>query len=104
MLNNLKWDRRQPTILSVEGLIAWLEQQLPETEYNFSSNTDCLLSRYFIAMGIDVCCVVPGFYNLESTPEESIPYPEVLNDIAMYGSPTYGGALTYARKAKKGEL
>jgi len=39
-------------IFSVLGLVAWLEQQDPETEYNYFNRDDCLLCRYFRARGV----------------------------------------------------
>lgn len=41
----------KPDVFSLEGLIAWLEKQPQETEYEFSNIHDCLLCRYFRAMG-----------------------------------------------------
>ncbi len=39
-------------IFSVSGLIAWLETQDPETEYNWADCRDCLGLRYLKARGV----------------------------------------------------
>jgi hypothetical protein len=41
----------KPDVFSLEGLIAWLETQNPETKYEYTSPTDCVLCRYFRAHG-----------------------------------------------------
>jgi len=43
----------QPDVFSLEGLLAWLETQPGETEYNFSVVEDCLITRYLTAHGYD---------------------------------------------------
>lgn len=53
MLNRIEWDKSkvQADIFSLEGLIAWLEKQPARMEYCYLDNGDCLLGRYFTAMG-----------------------------------------------------
>jgi len=38
-------------VFSLEGLIAWLETQNPETEYDYTDISDCLLTRWMRASG-----------------------------------------------------
>ena len=41
-------------IFSVHGLIAWLETQDPETEYDYTKGGDCLIQRYLKDRGVNV--------------------------------------------------
>lgn len=43
---NPKDYQTQHDVLSLEGLIAWLEQQDPETEYDWPDCQDCLMGHY----------------------------------------------------------
>ena len=62
MLFNLNWAKVEakvevpvtPAPPSLAGLIAWLETQPPETEYDwFNSHGGCLVALYGNAVGID---------------------------------------------------
>ena len=37
---------------SVTSLIAWLETQNPETEYDYTDSRECLITRYMLARGV----------------------------------------------------
>jgi len=43
----------QPDVLSLEGLLAWLETQLPDKEYCWADSGVCLLARYAASIGSD---------------------------------------------------
>lgn len=82
----------QHGVFSLEGLIAWLEQQDPETEYDFTCvEGDCLIGRYLRAttgrMWRDF-----GYTWGTLTGE----YPE-LEDVSGDFPCTYGAALERAR-------
>jgi hypothetical protein len=51
MFYDPKWSAAKPDVMSVEGLIHWLEKQPAEMDYSYLSVTDCLLARYFKACG-----------------------------------------------------
>lgn len=91
MLNNPNWKQ---DIFTVKSLINWLEQQRLETTYIYSSGMDCLLCRYFRAMGLDVECVYPTQYSVGG---RMYPLPDILNSISLKGSGTYGRALAVAK-------
>lgn len=55
-LDSTNWSQTEtetkPDVFSLEGLIAWLETQPPETEYNFMDcNGGCLIGQYLLANG-----------------------------------------------------
>lgn len=82
----------KPDVFSLEGLIAWLEKQPEETEYNFMDcDGGCLIGKYLIAttgkhwtdFGLRWGCII-------------IYYPAIAKVAA--GEPqTYGAALSRAR-------
>ncbi len=82
-------------VFSVHGLIAWLETQDPETEYNWRKTGDCLGSRYLKARGVQD--LGAGYRALSSV--------DVGNEIRGLGSLiflerpwTYGAALARAKE------
>lgn len=106
MLYDPKWEvkpapKAKPKILSLEGLIAWLEIQNPATRYSFVSNTDCLLARYFRAKGYWGANVGMGrfFHHCYLLPFTKI-YPPELDRVAH--SRSYGAALELAREIAAG--
>lgn len=104
MLYNPAWEapvKAKPHPVSLEGLITWLEKQNPDTRYNYTSNSDCLLSRYFRSCGyLRVRCYLDGFhYSLiffKNIPEE-------MNYVAGDYGWTYGAALDRARRVVSGD-
>jgi len=99
MLHNPQNDLR--TIYSVDNLIAWLETRDPDETFNYISCNDCLIHRYFTAMGLPVDRVWADGYILISNPTEIFTYPAELNNIAIFAGLTIGGALEYAKTGKK---
>lgn len=81
-------------VLSLHGLIAWLEKFPSATSYCYGNERDCLAARYLRAHGLS--------YGLS----EGYPIPRIfdtgfraqLEDIAQQSHPyTYGSALRIAR-------
>jgi len=89
MLWDRKWDK--PPVESLAGLIAWLEQQPVDGEYQWYSAVDCLVCRYLRA--------VTG----EPWPHQKWAYsaifdsPHDYNEVAATRPWTYGAALERAR-------
>jgi hypothetical protein len=85
-------DRIEPTI---EGLVAWLETQDPETTYYWYSGKECVIGLYLRTLGYsgvgDIGC--GEYVKLES------PY-----HIGHHEPHTFGAALARSRKALKGSL
>jgi hypothetical protein len=57
----LKAMETKPDVFSLEGLIAWLEKQSPETRYNYDCvDGSCLLGLYLAAhgFGMDYYCEI----------------------------------------------
>jgi hypothetical protein len=79
----------RPDPFTLEALIAWLEKQPPETDYNWMSGNDCLLCRYLKANDIH-------FINYKRMQDmESDSGWRVAS--AVNGPTTYGAALSRAR-------
>lgn len=84
-------------VFSLEGLIAWLETQPPETEYDFRDILDCLLCRYGRAAGLNVHSAGGSDivrYRQDGSTERSAGFAK---DVASDLPWTYGAALTRAR-------
>jgi hypothetical protein len=87
------------------GLIAWLETQDPNTRYNYADCGDCLLARYFTAMGYrGVHC---GSSQFTYQPYRFLPFyhstaliPAKMNEVAVRTrNRTYGVVLKRARSS-----
>jgi hypothetical protein len=90
MLYDPKWEVPTAPVVSLEGLIAWLETQKPRRTYKFDClNGTCLFSLYTVARGIK--------YSLfDATPE----WHELHKRWASVASKhpwTFGAALKRAR-------
>lgn len=83
-------------IFSTEALADWLETQEPEGSYCYISD-NCLLSRYFRAIGLPVKGVGGDFWLDEMGANHDLS-PE-LNKVAVQGPYTYKAALKRARLA-----
>ena len=89
----------KPDVFSLEGLIAWLETQEPETQYDYCDPRGCLLCSYFRARGIDVNTLT--ILGIRTFGGDTLRYPEILADAAGNGvsidQHTYGHALARAK-------
>ena len=78
-------------VFSVHGLIAWLETQDPETEYDFGLTETCLATRYFKQFGVE----------LEGTFEYgpiNVSRDSIWSKIVQGRPWTYGAALARAKE------
>ena len=50
MLYDPKWQKKATTKPSYKGFIQWLEQQDPNTTYNWFDEWDCVVARYLTAV------------------------------------------------------
>jgi hypothetical protein len=105
MLYDTRWGVSKIVVdpVSLDGLIAWLEQQDPSTRYDYSSNCGCLLARYFTSIGYrGVICgsrtfsYQPGGWFGWLLLLRSCEIPSAMNKVAVNGGYTYGSALAYA--------
>ena len=86
-------------VFSLQGLIAWLETQPAETEYEYTNTSDCLLCRYFKARGVPVS-YMGGVRWFDHT-GNAHPLPDGLR--AAPHAHTYGAALARAKALAKSE-
>jgi hypothetical protein len=75
-------------------LIAWLEKQPADKPYCYLSCGECLLANYFTAHGLKRVSL--GYNALHHSGGIRLLPPD-FNDIAYYGTRTYGAALDRAR-------
>ena len=95
MLYDPKWSAAKPDVMSVEGLIHWLEKQPAEMDYSYLSVTDCLLARYFKACGYwGVMCGGKTWNNWTLFSRQ---LPKDFFGISVGVPCTYGAALKRAR-------
>lgn len=91
MLYDPKWERPAKTASDpslLKGLINWLEQQPPDTEYQYyNCDGGCLIGLYGTAVGLDWNKLHSSFYQ------------SGLLSIASKRPRTFGGALERARAA-----
>lgn len=85
-------------VFSLEGLIAWLEKQPPETTYRYTNSSSCLLTQWHRAFGIkrdsngDYPTGVP--YRIGTWGFSVAAGPQSSNDPSIW---TYGAALERAK-------
>lgn len=94
----------KPDILSLDSLIAWLEQQPADETYPYSESRGCVLAQYFTAMGLEKVTVMPYRYMAGRFDYTRKTLPEGWEGIASgfpSGSWTFGAALKRARKLQK---
>lgn len=82
---------------SIHSLIAWLEKQPPEGEYDYRSNNECLIGQYFKALGIGVAPNGIGPYDWWDTNGKTHLLSAEFRDTAIGRPRTFGAALTRAR-------
>lgn len=100
-LDSTNWSRTtetetKPDVFSLEGLIAWLETQLPETEYDWGDcRGGCLIGLYGTARGLPVYGLIgeSDFYSLHSFFWEK----GVVRHVACPSPHLFGAALSRAR-------
>jgi len=83
-----RWSR--PTVISVEGLIDWLETQPAAGRYDWPRTRKCLLGRWFLSMGMDG----PTADRLCQAYSLTLPYLHIAHSEPW----TFGAALERARK------
>lgn len=94
MLYDPKWGKKaetKPSVHSLEGLIAWLEEHPAETTYDYCDIGNCLVARYLRARGVK---------KFELFPEElrRLGWYEIAHNSAGGCCDwTYGAALERAR-------
>lgn len=101
MLFDPKWNQQtKADPLSLESLIAWLEQQPADKTYCFLDTGRCLIATYFQAKNIAKSVGGVTFLPLGSKVRRKI--PDCFNEVAEFTPFTYGAALERAR-ALRGE-
>jgi hypothetical protein len=100
MLYDPRWQKADPH--SLAGLIAWLELQPRDGEYDFIDAFNCVLCQYFRACGVPVYSVTPWCYTTTSGERVALPphFNEIANGPGIVG--TFGAALARARAAEAG--
>lgn len=96
----------KPDVFSLEGLIAWLEKQDPETEYHTYDAQDCLMARYYRANIPDAVrsdTVVSNWVDSQGRVRSTNFNQATLAAIVWRGDKNYGAALSRARAALDGE-
>lgn len=103
-------------MLSLDNLIAWLEQRPADGTYDYCSSTRCLLAQYFTTKGLKAFSVTPGIYTTGkySWNEKIHLLPGGWEEIALgeaknfngrlNGVWTYGSALQRAKALKYGRV
>lgn len=88
----------KPDAFSLEGLIAWLETQPPETKYDYCDSGACLLHQYFTANGVPVFCVSATNWYTDGADHYRLHIlPKKFNDVSVGRPRTFGAALSRAR-------
>lgn len=100
MLFDPKWEvQTKPDVLSLEGLIAWLETKPAQRAYDYlNCEGQCLYGQYMAAHGIpwrESGASAPGLAPKERDHFCALVYRDVADDSPY----TFGGALERARKA-----
>lgn len=89
-------------IISVEGLVDWLEKQPGETTYQYTDTRDCLLFRYIKSTGRPISSMgaiswrEKGLFFMKD-----YSLPAKLNSISIDGESTYSAALARAKAVLK---
>lgn len=94
MLFDPKWEvQTKPDVFSLESLIAWLEKQPADRQYDYCLPGTCLVAQYLSANGVEDS-------TLSSEDLDRLGWHDIAQDED--GLPqdwTFGGALCRARKA-----
>lgn len=78
---------------SLEGLVAWLEEQNPDTEYDWWSVSGCLACQYLKA--VEGTCQKTCYADI-------FPSGQIYGEVCAMRPWTFGAALTRARAALEG--
>ena len=86
-------------VLSLAGLVAWLETQPPETTFEYQDNHDCLMCRYLRARGIEVMWMGGAYFFSAQDDHHDLPFEMGLAaQVEIFtGQNTYAAALVRAR-------
>jgi hypothetical protein len=95
MLHN-KSTGLKPDVMSMEGLVNWLEQQPPRKEYTYESHRDCMVAQYLKSNGHED----PFVYSMghwQDNRGKNQPFPHEFDNVAVDHPRTFGGALKRAK-------
>jgi len=96
MLYDPKWEQQtKADPLSLESLIAWLEKQPADGEYDYTDPLNCLMCQYFSAQGLSVRDAGPR--DVALTDGNVIYIPSTFYNVANGDDRSMGGALARAR-------
>jgi len=101
MLHNPKWDVEvKANPFSLESLVAWLEKQPSDKEYDYCDPYGCLLCQYFRSQGFQVHSVAMNNLYRDAS-WKSVEFPLVLKEVSQGHDAgwTFGAALARAREA-----
>lgn len=98
MLYDPKWEvETKPDVFSLDGLIAWLENQPADQKYDYVCNGECLLALYFIHAGYENISMGIIEFDYGKYWENKKCLPEHFNNISIERPHTFGAALERAR-------
>lgn len=93
MLFDPKWEKQAETKadpFALATLIAWLEKQPPEKDYDYCSAADCLIAQYLRQSGI-------AHYELDSGEVDQLGWSDIVHPNCFEDEWTFGAALKRAR-------
>jgi hypothetical protein len=100
MLYDPKWEiQTKPDVFSLESLIAWLEKQPAGRKYDWYDINSCMVCQY-----LDDVCAKPDHPGSDDFPrvhslDKVFIDPDEYHAVGLYGSWTFGAALSRARAA-----
>lgn len=93
MLYNKDWNKKTLSPFSLDSLIAWLETKKPYIYYQYDSNNDCMLARYFSDCGFKHVVVTPCSVYYHGN---RVIFPPYFDHISQCHPWNYGAALERA--------
>ena len=86
-------------VLSIEGLVSWLERQDLDTTYNYADIEDCLAARYLHAYGLPykLPTLMDRYGNFHNRLEHVACQGAIQTKGSILGSGNYKSALEVAR-------
>ena len=83
--------------VGLENLETWLKKQNPNKNYCYGNSGTCLLHQFYSVMGMPIQKMFGDVWHDVSDGVHDL--DPVLNEIAMWGLHTFGGALKRTQKA-----